>query len=211
MKRIKHMVVWVALIMAVLPAKAQNIKDILNNKDQPITYYGIDFTRAVLIGDANANVDDIVARQFSGINDLMIKEADKYDISGALRRNEVPSNLDLVAKRNEKVNPDKLLSSNTEDFNHLVEADIKTVIKNFNISGKKGTGLLFIVDALNKPGKKMSAWVTFFDIATRRVLLTERLEGEVGMAFNFRNYWAAGFKNIIKKIDDRKFKQWASE
>jgi len=210
MKHLKPIFV-IALVVLSFCANAQNIKSILTDKESPITYYGIDFTKAILIGDANANPDDIISRQFTGINDLMVNESDKYDIAGALKRSDIPSNLSIVAKRNEKANPDKLLSSNTEDYNKLQESDIKSIVSNFNTGGKSGTGLLFVVDGMNKTKKKLSVWVTFFDSKTKKVLLTERLEGSLGSGFSFRNYWATGFKKIIDNIKSKKYKEWTSE
>lgn len=210
MKHLKP-ILFFAFIAISFSLGAQNIKAILADKESSITYYGIDFTKATLIGDANANPDDIISRQFAGLNDLMVNESDKYNIAGALRRSDIPSNLSIVAARNEKANRDKLLSSDTEDYNKLQETDINSVIKNFNAPGKSGTGLLFIVDGMNKTRKKLSAWVTFFDIKTRKVLLTERIEGALGSGFSFRNYWATGFKKIIDNIKDKKYKEWTNQ
>lgn len=209
MKHLKP-ILFLALIAISFGLKAQNIKTILTDKESSITFYGIDFTKAILIGDANANPTDIVSRQFTGLNDLMVNEADKYDIAGALRRAEIPSNLSIVAKKNEKANPDKLLSANTEDYNHLTEADINSIVRGYNITEKSGTGLLFITDAMSKPKKAISVWITFFDIKSKKVLLTERLEGTVGMGFSFRNYWATGFKKIIDAIKSKKYKEWTN-
>lgn len=207
MKHLKP-ILFFAFLAISFGLNAQDIKTILTDKESPITYYGIDFTKAVLIGDANANPTDIISRQFAGINDLMVNESDKYDIAGALKRSEIPSNLSIVAKRNEKANPDKLLSADTEDYNKLQESDISSIIKSFNAEGKAGTGLLFIVDGMSKPNKKISVWATFFDIKTKKVLLTERLEGALGSGFSFRNYWATGLKKIIDNIKSKKYKEW---
>ncbi len=190
---------------------AQTLKDVLNNKETPIYYFGVDFTKAVLIGDANANAKDIVERQFAGLNDLLVNEPKKYDIAGAFRKAEINSDLSFVAKRNEKVNEGKLLSASTEDYNHLTESDIATLVRGFNAGTKSGTGLLFVVDAMSKPKKSISVWVTLFDIKTKKLLLADRVEGAVGMGFGFRNYWATGFKKVIDAIDRRKYKEWAAK
>ncbi len=191
--------------------QAQTLKDVLNNKETPIHYFGVDFTKSVLIGDANANAKDIVERQFAGINDLLVNEPKKYDIAGAFRKSEINSDLSFVAKRNEKVNEGKLLSANTEDYNHLTESDIATLVRGFNVGGKSGTGLLFVVDAMSKPKKSISVWVTLFDMKTKKLLLADRVEGAVGMGFGFRNYWATGFKKVIDAIDRRKYKEWVAK
>lgn len=200
-----------ALIIPGVTLKAQTLSEVLNNKEASIFYYGIDFTKAKLINDPAANPNDIVERQFAGINALMINEPKKYDIAGAFRRNELNADLSYTDKRNEKANPDKLLSSSTEDYNHLKEADIQSLVKGFDAGNKSGTGLLFVVDAMSKTKKSVSLWVTLFDIKSKKILLAERMEGEVGMGFSFRNYWATGFKKIIDKIQKTKYNEWKSQ
>lgn len=211
MKTIVKTTLALAFSLLCIVVKAQTLSEVLNNKETPIYYFGIDFTKAVLIGDANANAKDIIERQFAGINDLIVNEPKKYDIAGAFRRSEMNSDLSFVAKRNEKTNESKLISTNTEDYNHLTEADVKAVINSFNTGGKTGTALLFVVDGMSKPKKAVSAWVTLFDAKTKKILLTERVEGAVGMGFSFRNYWATGFKKIIDNIQSKKYKEWASK
>ncbi|SDC87811.1 hypothetical protein [Niabella drilacis] len=197
--------------MAGLNSQAQTLNEVLTNKETPIYYFGIDFTKAKLIGDAAAKADDIVARQFDGINDLMVNEAKKYDIAGAFRKDEMNSDLGFVSKRNQKRDPETLLSSSSEDYNLLKESDITSLVKGFNTGDKKGTGLLFVVDGMNKPKKELSVWVTLFDIGSKKILLTERVEGSVGMGFSFRNYWATGFKKVIDNIKNSKYAAWKSK
>lgn len=199
MKNLKPILLC-ALIALSVNLKAQTSQDVLSDKNIPIIFYGIDFTKSLLIGDANAKKGDIVARQFTGINDLMIKESDKYNFAGAFNRKELPANLEFVKKRNEAIDSNKIVSSNTEDFNHLKEGDVGNLVKNFKTDGSAGYGLLLVVDAMSKPDARISGWIVLFDNKTKRILLNERHEGKVGMAFSFRNYWAAGIKNIISSI-----------
>ena len=203
-------IAFIALFISI-HLKAQTLSEVLNNTETPIFYYGIDFTKARLINDPNANARDIVERQFAGLNALMINEAKKYDIAGAFRRTELPSDLSYTDKRNEKADPDKLLSTNTEDFNRLKESDIEALIKGFDGGKRTGTGLLFVVEGMSKTQKAISLWVTLFDIKSHKVLMTKRMEGALGAGFSFRNYWATGFKKIIDQIEKSEYKKWESE
>jgi len=211
----KNMLLKGLLIVSIslfsIAVSAQSLSDVLNNKETPIYYFGIDFTKAVLIGDDKANGKDIIERQLAGINELMVNEPKKYDIAGAFRKSEINSDLSFVAKRNEKINESKFISSSSEDYNHLTEADITPLIKGFNVGNKTGTGLLFVVDAMSKPKKAVSVWVTLFDTKSKKILLTERVEGAVGMGFSFRNYWATGFKKVIDQIASKKYKEWSTK
>ncbi len=190
--------------------KAQTLPEVLNNTETPIFYYGIDFTKARLMGDPNANARDIVERQFAGINALIINEYKKYDVAKAFRRNELANDLSYTDKRNEKADPDQLLSTNSDDFTRLNEKDIQTLISGFNGGSKTGTGLVFVVEGMSKTKKALSLWVTLFDIKTRKVLMTKRMEGALGSGFSFRNYWATGFKKIIDQIEKSEYKKWKS-
>ncbi|GAB3420286.1 hypothetical protein [Niabella aquatica] len=199
------------VLFTTLFAKAQSLDEVLTDKEAPILYYGIDFTKAKLIGDPDAKPDDIVSRQFAGINQVIVNEGDKYNIAKAFRKSHIKSNLDIVNERNMKTDPGQLLSSNTEDYNRLSEKDISALIKNFNTGGRTETGLLFVVDGMNKTGKLLSVWVTLFNSKTKEILLCKRVEGNVGMAFSFRNYWAGGFKNVIDQIEKARYKEWKSK
>ncbi|MCH5716296.1 hypothetical protein [Niabella hibiscisoli] len=136
-----------------ITSKAQTLSEVLNNTETPIFYYGIDFTKARLMGDPNANPRDIVERQFAGINALIINEYKKYDVAKAFRRTELANDLSFTDKRNEKADPDQLLSTKSEDFDRLSEKDIQTLISGFNGGSKTGTGLVFVVEGMSKTKK----------------------------------------------------------
>ena len=44
--------------------------------------------------------------------------------------------------------------------------------------GKKGIGILFVMEAMSKREKAAAIWVTLIDMKTKKVLLTERIEGK---------------------------------
>jgi len=211
MKRAFAFVLLTVFLSASLTLEAQSLRDVFNDKDVPIFYYGIDFTKAKLINAPSANTRDIVERQFAAINALMIYESKKYDIAGAFKRKTLEADLKYTNRRNKERDPDDILSFNTRDYNHLSESDIHALIKGFDGGNKSGVGLLFIVEAMSKTKKAVSVWVTLFDIKSKKVLLTERMEGAVNAGVSFRNYWASGFKKIIDRIKNVKYKKWKSK
>ncbi len=76
------------------------------------------------------------------------------------------------------VKTEDIISTNSADYNRLKEADITTLVKGFDFKGKKGLGILFIVEALSKTEKAAAVWVTLIDMPAKKVLLTERIEGK---------------------------------
>lgn len=200
----------VFFVIASLSLKAQTAKDIFD-PSKPIFYYGLDFTKVKIINDAEANANDIVDRQFDGLNDLMVNEAKKYDIAGAVKRTDLPNDLGFISKRNRAVNPDGLKSTNSQDYDRLKEADIQTLVSGFDFGDHKGIGLLIVVESLSKSKKAAALWWTFVDIGTKKVLLTKRLEGKTGMAFSWRNYWAVPIKDVIDDVKKKKFNEWRTQ
>lgn len=196
--------------LGIQSVNAQSAKDIFS-PDVPIFYYGIDFTQARLIDDSEANAQDIKERQFNGINDLIVNEPKKYDLASAFRRSNIDHDLGAMAKRNATTDEDKIKSTNTADYSRLKEADISSLVKNFDFGDQKGIGLLFVMEGMSKSKKAASLWVTFVDIKSKKVLATERVEGKGGMAFGFRNYWAVPIKDVIDSIKKKKYSEWKSK
>jgi hypothetical protein len=190
---------------------AQTLKDVFNNSESPLTYLGIDFSKARLLDVGNA--DDIRNRLYASINNLIIDEPKKFDLKGAFKKSDISSDLSAVTKNNAKVNLNDIISTNQADFNRLKESDISDIVKALDISGKSGVGVLFVMEAMRKLDKKGDAaiWVTFVDMKTKKVLMTERLEENAKTAFGFRNYWASTIKELIDDIDGKKYKEWRNK
>ena len=192
-------------------AAAQTLKDFFGSDATSALYLGIDFTKAKLIDDPKSEASDIVERQFEGINQLVITESKKFDLSSAFHKPNIDHDIAAVNKRNEKVDEKQLMSTNTSDFHRLKEDDISSLVKGFDFGGKKGIGILFVMEAMSKSGKAAAIWITFIDMGSKKVLLTERLEEKVGMAIGFRNTWASAIKKLLDEIEADKLKQWKTK
>jgi hypothetical protein len=198
--------VFIALLSQ--SAISQTLKDFFGSDNTTALYLGIDFTKAKLIDDPKSDASDVVSRQFDGINELVITEGKKFDLNSAFHKSNIDHDLGTVTKRNEKVDGGQLMSTNTADFHRLKEDDINALVKGFDFTGKKGIGILFVMEAMSKSGKAAAIWVTFVDMGSKKVLLTERLEEKVGMAIGFRNTWASAIKKLLDEIEGDKMKQW---
>lgn len=202
---------FIFICMVATPAFSQTLKEFFNSSETPALYLGIDFTKAKLIDDAAANERDIRDRQFAGINEVIVTEVKKFDLSKAFHKSNVDHDLGLVAKRNQKVDAEQIKSTNTSDFHRLKDADITDLVKGFDFGDKKGIGILFVMEAMSKSAKAAAIWVTFIDMKTKKVLLTERIESKMGMAIGFRNLWVSTIKNLLDSIEDKKYSDWKSK
>lgn len=191
-------------------ATAQNLKDVFNSSETSVFYLGVDFTLAKLI-DASEIATDVRDRNYPAINDLIVNEPKKYDLAGAFHKSNIDHDLGMVAKRNLKINTEEIKSTNSADYNRLKEDDIKKLVSGFDYAGKKGVGLLFVVEGMSKAKKGAAIWVTLVDMGSRKLLMTERMEGKTGMAFGFRNFWANPIRDIIEDIEKKKFSEWKAK
>lgn len=190
---------------------SQTLKDVFSNSESPIVYLGIDFSKARLL--TAGNPDEIRNRLYTSINYVVVNEPKKYDIAGAFHKGTVNTDISAVNAKNEKANINEILSTNSADFNRLKENDIASMVKELDLKGKEGIGLLFVMEAMRKVDKDADAaiWVTFMDMKTKKVLMTERMVSKVAGGIGFRNYWASTIKNLIETIDKKKYKEWKSK
>jgi hypothetical protein len=190
--------------------KAQTIKDVFTSSETSILYLGIDYTQARLIGDASQTPIEVRDKYFPGINDVVVNEPKKYDLQKAFNKSLINNSLGIVTKRNKKINAENIASTESADYSRLKEEDINKLVKGIDFENKKGIGLLFIVEGMKKADKRAtsSIWVTFVDMGTNKILMTERMEGETKGGFGFRNYWASTIFDLIEKIEKREYKDW---
>ena len=118
-------------------------------------------------------------KHFPGINQVVINEPKKYDLAKAFKK-PITNDISVTEKVNATIDADKIKSSSSSDESRLDEAAIQKVVSQYDLNGKKGVGLVFIMEGLNKPGAKGSMYVTFIDMATRKVIFTERMTGKAG-------------------------------
>ena len=215
MKKLTHVNRFLPLLLCLLAAQtrvaAQSLKDFFANSSTPALYLGLDYTKAKVIDDISATPPDIKERYYPGINDLILTEPKKYDLNAVFHRSNIEHDLGPVTARNEKINADDIRSTSSSDYHRLKAEDINGVVSAYNFGTHKGIGILFVVEAMSKTDKGAAIWVTFVDMSSKKVLMTERLEGKTSMGFGFRNYWAIPVHNVMEEIEKKKYKEWSAK
>lgn len=185
---------------------AQTLKDFFNSSETPLTYLGVDFTQAKVFNDIAANAMDIRDRQFAAINQVIINEPKKYDFQKALSKSNITNDISFVTAKNSKTDAEKIIESSVNEV-RFTKATIESIVKGYDFGAKKGIGLLFVMESMNKASAQASMYVTFIDLASRKVLLTERMTAKAA-GFGFRNYWAKTVYEVLDEIKDSKYKEW---
>ncbi len=203
----KHIIITGIFLVFTFVSKGQHTTADVFKVDN-ITWYGLDFSNIKLIGSEGfTDPHAIQNRFFSSWNDLFISEPEKYNLAETFSKSSVENDLSIVTERNTLPDPDKLVIEENYSFG---EDEVKKIISEYDITDKEGIGLVFIMESFNKIEQLGYIWVTFFDIETKEVLLSNKMSGKVG-GFGFRNYWAKSFYSVMKSIEKKKWKAWKAQ
>jgi hypothetical protein len=202
----KTKAIIIILCLWVHSAFAQTFKDVFNDATT-VTYLGIDFTNVKVIGEMSTEVEDLVDRQFSAINELVLNEPKKYELDKAFHKTSVPNELKYVEAKNKTINDSSVISTDLADEQHLNKTVIDGIVKGYDFGGKKGIGFLFIMESMSKKSEHANMYLTFVDMATSKVLYTERIS-EKAKGFGLRNYWAYSIYGALEDIADSRYKEW---
>jgi hypothetical protein len=206
----KFLLIAFVLVNAALGtvAKADNtMADLFSGKSK-LVFLGLDFTQAKYIG--KIGFTDPMAIQNQHIvswNNLIELEPKKFSLQKAfsLKDDQYKSKVEDMVALNKSVNVEKNI---TDDEYSITEDQVKKSVAKYSLSEKDGIGVVYVVESLNKNAEKLVAWVAFIDLATKKVIHTEKVEGKAG-GFGFRNYWAGGVYKINQEIDKSLYKKWS--
>ncbi len=188
-------------------AFAQDKREIFSPSTE-ITWLGVDFSGAKLIGDRERlGSESDIRHLLDAINELMIKEADKYNVAAAIQKKKVENGTQVANEHNAELDVMAMLSSDGKDHIHLKPMDVEEIISTYDFKGLTGIGLIFNVESFNKLIEEGSFWITFVNMDTKEVLFTERLVAPPS-GFGMRNFWAGAVNGAIAKIKKKEFENW---
>lgn len=195
------------LLMMSSWASAQDRSDVFKD-DAKIMWLGLDFSEAKLIGDRERlGSESDIRHLMDAWNNLIINEADKYDIARALGKKQVERNIQPTLDHNAGIDALDLLSSSEKDYLHLTREGVGAIVSNYNFKGLSGIGLMFNVESFNKINEEASIWATFIDLNSKQVLFTERMTAPP-KGFGLRNYWGGAIYGVIERIKKKDYEMW---
>jgi len=179
-----------------------------------IVWYGLDFTNSRFIGQFDqavgagpASAYDIKTKHIPSWNSLILSESTKYDIGKTFRKTSVYNDISPVEKVNAKIDEDKLMSYNTYSFSDA-QSTVSNCVKKYS-GGDQSSGLavVFIVEYFHKDQQEASVYVTFFDIASKNVLFSEKIIGKA-KGIGLRNYWGGAIYSVLTQIQKTEYAAW---
>lgn len=201
----KRIIPFLVLFLTFSMLKAQSVREIFD--ELAVVYYGIDYGHAKFTGVFDQYVRDgkdenqVKSKFFTDCNEVVLLEKSKYNISKNFQKPSVIYHLDMINKKNlESVTTNNVLPK------RLDSEKIQHIVNTYDTGEDTGLGLVFITDEYNKYERIGAYYVTFFDISSKKVLLTEKVTAEPG-GFGLRNFWISSFKQILTKCHWR-YRTW---
>lgn len=205
----------VFLLLSLLSAHAQTAKDLFHSEDVKITWLGIDYTHVKLkggfsqfMGFGEKKPEEIRDNYFPSWNKLVLRESDKYDISGMVHRDRINYEIDHFMDINAETPASDLEVYNIPE--EFTTEDIQGFADEYEHEETEGIGIFLVAELLNKPDKEGCFHFVAINMENNEVLFHKRLVGEPG-GFGIRNYWAGSLYHISKEIRKDKFEEWQEE
>jgi len=191
-----------------MSANAQTAKDIFTAKQ--IVWFGLDYSQVKLLGSIGFNdVQRVKDFYFDAWNQVILTESKKYDLRYFLRKPDVVNDLSVVKEKNKLPEESNLLTDDPAKKTILTPEKIQSIISSYSPSEKEGIGVVFLIGNLDRINEVTNIYVTFFNIGSKKVLLTEELTGKAG-GVGFRNYWLGSIYNVMKEMKSR-YSKWQEQ
>lgn len=192
--------------VACIGQNSYTTKDIFSA--EKLVYFGIDFSKVKLQGPSGfSRPEEIVSTIFPGINEVVVMESTKYNIQEAFRVKSVQYDFNCTSERNKNVDPDTLVGYEhfTFDINTL-----QSMINEYTTNVSEGIGLVFVAECLSKLDTKGYYHIVLFDVATKKILLSQKAAGQAG-GIGIRNFWARSVFEVIDRVNARSYRTWKSD
>ncbi|HSY62887.1 MAG TPA: hypothetical protein VK796_13475 [Cytophaga sp.] len=195
-------------------SQAQNVQDIFGNTDYNVTWFGIDYSHAKIVGSLGlfggktpVSPADLRDRYYPAWNYLILDEPGKYDIAKMIHRQSVTKDISIVKQLNAAAHIDSIEASVTP---YYTLQEIQQFISAYPIENKAGIGLVFIAESMNKASDDAYYHVVFFNMTTKEILLQERLRG-APVGFGIRNHWAGSYFSVMEYIKEDGYQKWRNQ
>jgi hypothetical protein len=202
------------VLSTVVSSPAQTVQDIFGNTDYTVTWFGIDYSHAKIVGSLGLfagkdpiSTEDLRDRYYPAWNYLVLDEPDKFNIAKMIRRAYVTKDVSIVKRLNAAAPLDSIESTMTP---YYTAQQIQEFVSAYPIENKAGIGLVFITECMNKETAQAFYHVVFFNMTTKEVLLQERLRG-LPSGFGIRNYWAGSYLEVMDYVKNSGYQKWKNK
>jgi hypothetical protein len=164
-------------------------QDIYNIKE--LTFYGYDFSDWRLAEEKRVGED--MRMYITAWIDMMKERMISEKLSNWYMKAKATPNFTPTTELAKKINPENLVVTKK----HYIHTDsVQSFINKYVLTETEGIGLVMIVECFDKNTNRTSGYFTFFDIATKKVLLTEYMDQKEADGYGVKNFWGISLNGI---------------
>jgi len=200
--------------ISIFTIQAQTVQDIFGNTDYKVTWYGIDYSHAKIVGSLGlfggktpVSPVDLRDSYYPAWNYLILDEPEKFNIAKMIWRQTVTNDMSMIKKLNASASVDSVEVPITP---YYTPQEIQTFISAYPIENKAGIGLVFITESMNKLKGEAFYHVVFFNMTTKEILLQERMRS-IPKGFGIRNHWAGSYFQVMDYIKGTGYQKWRTK
>jgi hypothetical protein len=176
----------------------------------PVTWLGLDFSKVNFKGDPKFKKSYMAPFLVDELNELMITEAEKFNVGEMLGKTAVVTKINITMDHNSTLDLPALVADSLGQDYRLTGDDITEIVSSYDFKGNRGIGLMFNIETLNKKTQQGVVWVTFLDMGTKEVIVSERLMAEAGGS-GIRNFWAGSIYHMMVEVRKTELKKWRAK
>lgn len=213
-----RLISMLVLLMCIYDSYGQRVytskKEISSAKE--IIFYGYDFSHFTLAdpkrlyfaqdkdpaGVKEHQVNSMKVYVSAWVGYLLDKMSDNY-FARKLKTPKVTFDFDYTLQIIRQLNDSNLVSL----FKTTIHKDsIQEIVNNYQIKQKEGIGFTIIVECFNKDKEASSAYFTFFDIASKKIIMSDYFSTSHADGIGLTRHWGYGFNYTVDSYISNEFK-----
>jgi len=168
-------------------------KDVFASNE--IVFYGYDYSHFKLEEAKRIN-DKNIKQYIPAWIDFLNKHTNEKDLQKRFKKEKVIFNFDYTTSLINKINEDDLVTATRYT---IQPNDIQKIINKYQIKEKQGIGFVVILESFEKERKRCNAYFTFFDISTKKIIMSDYFGANEADGYGLSNYWGVGLNATFGK------------
>ncbi len=197
MRMLRVLVLPLVLVLASCGSPRVRDNPKLADADE-VVWLGIDYSAVKMVGIGAFNEP---AKIFPGFlekwNGLFLDEM-MPELRARVRR-PLRVDIDAVVASNQRASARQIVNAATYAGTAVTPQDVERIVRGYHLNGRRGVGLVFVMDTMLKHEERACLYTTFVDLRTHAVIDSQHGCYPAG-GFGFRNYWFAPIKAALAEL-----------
>lgn len=169
-----------------------------------IYFYGYDYAHMKFVEDKRENDGGRIYRTITKWQNIVNEHHDQKFMQRTLKIDTVVMLTHYGFNASKLADSTKIMS-NKQEF--LQKDSVQKWLKQYNFKEQDGIGYLIFVDCFYKPQKNSALTFVFFDIASKQILLYDKLDKDEADGYGLPHYWAQSVSVTVARFNGDKVKQ----